>query len=153
MMPWNQWLNWSAGGAIWFDKCQSCSSRYSYQQRGFCVHRSASTVGLLSVPWSPALPCWWWKKNGNTTVSPPWTKCPRPLCSGCPPSATWTWAGWFVPLHCLPHLLGLRLGLKPQCLKGSHSVWPSSRVVQRSQAADKGPLDVRCLRVFCPQRG
>ena len=112
MVPWNQCLRWSGGGTVWFGQCQSCSVRYIVtrnREAWFGVDRSclhcAPTVCSLK-------PCFVGdgEKNGDTPVSPPWTRGPKPICSDHPHSATWAGAGWFCSTPQSPEL--------PRCLTG-----------------------------------
>ena len=95
------------------------------------------------------------EKNGGTRVSPPWTRCPKPLCSGHLHIAVWARVGQFFPPHCLLRLPGTGLGFKSPCLKGSHSMHPSFRVVPlctASQHRASGSSQYRdgASRVVCP---
>ena len=89
MVPWNTWLCWSRGGAVWLvsvnlalvDTQLPGMEGHSLVQAG-----RASAEGPLSCSMK-LHHVGDGEKNGDTSVSPPWMRCPKPHCSGYPHSA------------------------------------------------------------------
>ena len=116
----------SGGGAIWFLSVYPIPVDTQFpgmEVQGLVQVSPASAMGLTVQSLRPHLGgCG--EKNGNPPVSPPQTRCPKPLCSSCPDCAVGVnEAVCLTPLISMPRTwLGFKLSLCTSQQLGSVSL-------------------------------